>query len=132
MSKWSPYRTPLIRACGGGGAQLMGFAELAICRQRYFEAACDHLAEEHTSSAEQLSAHHGLLSSGRAPSAALGFGVATAPGPPVFGKQRPQYLLTVSCCSGARKARPVLSVGFRFGAFSQWQWLRSTRRPWGR
>jgi len=31
-----------------GTAKLMNFSELALCRQRYFEAAGDHPAEEHT------------------------------------------------------------------------------------
>ena len=35
-----------------GTAKFMGFSELALCRKRYFEAAGNHPAEEHTPSAE--------------------------------------------------------------------------------
>jgi len=50
-----------------GTAKLLTYAELAACRATYVAAAGDHPAEEHTPSAEQLSALRGLLVSGRVP-----------------------------------------------------------------
>ena len=50
----------------------MTYAELAACRAVYYAVAGDHPAEEHTPSAEQLSALRGLLATGRVPFADFG------------------------------------------------------------
>jgi len=55
-----------------GTAKLMTFTELAACRARYAEVAGDHPQEEHTPSAEQLSALRAVLVTGKAPYADFG------------------------------------------------------------